>query len=527
MATSTAQTIPLIEVYDYVLASGDPASATTAKGLVGKRVKATLQYDKALTIAPDAVIWSAAGQATYAALTDGNGFWHLFLTPNNKISPANTYYTVEVEGGPSYQIQVTDVGVPAVGWQSSAPGILLNVPAALAPTTSTVGAITATGLITAQAGINVTAAGATIVGGATVSGGETLTGGLTVDTITYSAAASRLIAGATSFSVRDNANANDNLLVSNAGLVTARAGLVATTGGLTVTAGGVTVSAGGAAVTGNSTVTGTLTVTAALTVNAGGAAITGNSTVTGTLTVTGTMTLSGAPGQISMAGVGTAALIGGTTGFNLQNNANNAPNLAVTDVGLVTLRNALLIPPSAGGAVVATSYGSVPVLIDTQTPATAASFDFVNPLPTGFRSLMIDWDNARGDTAQTSTALLLRFNNDSAGHYDYQSLVGNGATASAVEALAQTFLQFGDVPAASATANFTGSGTARINGYSTATGLKSVHSNYNYYTGNATTNGFNVQRVGKWQTVSTAVTRITVLPFAGNISGTFRLWGLP
>jgi hypothetical protein len=276
MATSTAQTVPLVALYDYYLAPGDPSTATTSKGKVGRQIKVTLQYDKAVTLSPDPVVW-VAQEAIYSALTDANGFWQVNLVPNNKITPANTYYTVEIEGGPSYKVQLTDVGVPAAGWQSSAAGVLLDIPAALAGTTSTVGAITATGLITAQAGISITA------GGLTVSGGETDTGGLTVDTITYSLAVSRLIPGGTSFSVRDTGNANDNLLVTNAGNITAR-------GSLTVTGGPLTVSAGGMAVTGNSTVTGTLVVTSTLTVSAGGAAITGTSTVTGTLTVSGLVT---------------------------------------------------------------------------------------------------------------------------------------------------------------------------------------------------------------------------------------------
>lgn len=50
--------------------------------------------------------------------------------------------------------------------------------------------------------------------------------------------------------------------------------------------GAVTISAGGIAVTGNSSVTGTLTVSSTVTVSAGGAAITGNSTIAGSLTVT-------------------------------------------------------------------------------------------------------------------------------------------------------------------------------------------------------------------------------------------------
>lgn len=61
------------------------------------------------------------------------------------------------------------------------------------------------------------------------------------------------------------------------------------------------VVAGGANITGNTSVTGTLTSSGALTVSSGGAAVTGNSTVTGTLTTSSTMTVT-AGGEVISAG---------------------------------------------------------------------------------------------------------------------------------------------------------------------------------------------------------------------------------
>lgn len=51
--------------------------------------------------------------------------------------------------------------------------------------------------------------------------------------LTFTAAASKIIPGATSFSIRNHGNSADNLLVSDAGVVTARAGLTTTTGAIT------------------------------------------------------------------------------------------------------------------------------------------------------------------------------------------------------------------------------------------------------------------------------------------------------
>lgn len=83
--------------------------------------------------------------------------------------------------------------------------------------------------------------------------------------LTLSAAASRIVPGATSLSIRNNANDADNLLVSNAGVVTARAGLVATAGGLDVT-GNSTLRGAGVKLTWD---TGTAAQAAALRDNAG------------------------------------------------------------------------------------------------------------------------------------------------------------------------------------------------------------------------------------------------------------------
>ena len=85
-----------------------------------------------------------------------------------------------------------------------------------------------------------------------------------------------------------------------------------------------------------------------------------------------------------------------------------------------TLTGPLVIPPKIGVVAPATSYGTLPVKLDDQLlGASTASITFLNPLPTGFRHLLIEWF-ARGDTVATSTPLILRFNNDSGANYDYQ-----------------------------------------------------------------------------------------------------------
>lgn len=86
--------------------------------------------------------------------------------------------------------------------------------------------------------------GATYPGGATVNAGD-----LTVDAgnLIFTAASAKIIPGVTSLLIRDTADANTNLGITNAGVVTIRAGLTVTAGGITVTAGDLSLAGDGAA----------------------------------------------------------------------------------------------------------------------------------------------------------------------------------------------------------------------------------------------------------------------------------------
>lgn len=324
-SSSTAQTVAGQAVFDYILDD-------TGAAVPNAKVTAILNGDFITSISPQVTIQPTQISTT----TDANGFWQLVLIPNTNLSPANTTYTV-ITPFRSYDIQVG----PSGPYQSTSTGTLISIPTTLGPATSSV-----IGGLTVSAGLIVSAGGATITGGLTVVTGVLTisTGGFTMaGPLTLTAAASQIIPGATSFSVRDTGNANDNLLVSNAGLVTARAGLVATAGGLTV-------SAGGAAITGNSTVTGTLAVTSTInsqTISAT-ASLTGTLVVASTLTVTagglvvtaGNLTVTA--GNLTFAAAATQ-IVPGATSLSLRNNANAADNVLVTDAGNVSLRAGLQV----------------------------------------------------------------------------------------------------------------------------------------------------------------------------------------
>jgi hypothetical protein len=200
------------------------------------------------------------------------------------------------------------------------------------------------------------------------------------------------------------------------------------------------------------------------------------------------------------------------------------------------------VPSSGGVALPTTSYGSFPVKIDdilvgtdSRYPAATAQITFLNTsnsgtnlLPTGFRHLEIQW-MARGDTASTTTTLGLRFNNDGAANYDNEFIGGSAAAISASESLGAASLLVGDCTAATATAGFAGGGRIFIPLYGGTVFNKVAMGDYFLGFDNATTDQFSRQRKGKWRTTATAITRIDLIPGAGNfIAGSlFSLWGLP
>lgn len=490
----------------------------------------------------------SVAEVQLSTTTDSTGRYAFTIVGTDLLSPANQVYTI-MEPHRSYDI--APLSTNGATQQTTAANVIVSTPTALAPATSNV-----TGPLTVSNGLIVSSGGATISGGLTVSSGafSIPAGGFTMaGPLTLTAANSQIIPGATNLSLRNNANNADNLLISDAGAATVRAGL-------TVTAGGLTVSAGGAAVTGNSTVTGSLTVTGdpGLSLSATASRIVAGATSlalrnnansadnvlvsdAGAVTIRAGLTIT-ASGETITAGnltltagnlvfsAASAKVLPGATSLLVRNNADSASNLALTDAGLATFRNALEVPYAAAQTLPAHSYGTIPVKIDDQLlGGSAASVTFApNPLPTGFRHLLIEW-YARGDTAATSAGVQLRFNNDTAANYDNQTLRGTAATASAAENLGATSIKIGSIPANTATANYFGQGSCKVFHYNGTTGNKLATGDSFIFTANTTGTGFTDRNDGKWRTAATAITRLDIFPSAGNfVAGSvFTLWGIP
>ena len=217
-SSSSAQSVPTQNVFDYLLDS-------QGKAQKGKQVVITLNVEAANSITPQVTL----NNLVIVLTTDSNGFWSANLIPNANINPANTTYSIQIHGIPAYEINIPSAGGP---FQSTSPSVLVNTPAPLQPaTTGITGNLTISG--------NETVTGTLSVAGTTTLAGTT-TGALTTAAIgaggdvtiantfrlLFSTAVAKIIGGATSLSLRDNADANDNLLVANNGDVTVRARLL-------------------------------------------------------------------------------------------------------------------------------------------------------------------------------------------------------------------------------------------------------------------------------------------------------------
>lgn len=370
---SSPQTVTTRVIFDYI-------TDTAGRGVRGAQVNCILNYNAASVTSPVVNV----GPVQQTTTTDANGYWQLSVDPNDTLTPSGTVYTIQTPFN-SYDISVPS-GAAAVQTSS----ILVSQPSVLSPsTTNLTGPITVTGNETVSG--NLTVGGTTTLGstttGALTTGAESVGGDLTILSafrLLFGAAASKIIPGVTSISLRNHADSADNLLVTDAGAVTTRAGLTVTTGGATVTAGGLTVTAGGA------------------TISAGDAIITA-----------GRLLLNAAAAKIK----------GGATSLSLRNNADSADNVLVADAGTVTLRNALSMPPSAGASVAPSSYGSVLVKIDEKILGGLATSWPSITIPAGYRGLLI-FGKAQGNAATVDIGY--QFNGDTAANYQYLHMFNTG-----------------------------------------------------------------------------------------------------
>lgn len=157
--------------------------------------------------------------------------------------------------------------------------------------------------------------------------------------------------------------------------------------------------------------------------------------------------------------------------------------------------------------------GTLGKIFDSTLGGTAASFD-INPLSTSYAHLLIEL-YLRGDTAAANANVYMRFNNDSAGNYEYERFTVNNATVTGAGNTAQGQIQIGSCPANTAPANCFSAIAVHVPHYAGGSNQKSGHSQGVWR--NATGAGGLVMEHSGFFWLSTAqISRVTILPQTGN-----------
>lgn len=253
--------------------------------------------------------------------------------------------------------------------------------------------------------------------------------------------------------------------------------------------------------------------------NTGDANFTVNETDSGNVTTL--------PGKLLFT-TSSATIQPGATGLYIVNNANNANNLVVLDSGLVTARNAIEVPPVAGGSLPSHSYGTLAVKLDEQscTTATASLTLTVNGT---WRSLLVEAE-ARCDQA-SGQGMLMQFNADTGANYDYTFFQATGAAAPAAAGpvAASTSGRAGGCNVSGAAAGAYDYNHITITNADGNNSMRKYWIYQMFQDSTDLTTGFTIEHgAGDWRNTANAITSIKFFPSTGNFVNTrIRLYGLP
>lgn len=168
--------------------------------------------------------------------------------------------------------------------------------------------------------------------------------------------------------------------------------------------------------------------------------------------------------------------------------------------------------------------GNTLQLVDQLTLSSGGIPSVTLSIPTGYVRVRGCF-SGRSDTASAADSVLVRLNADSAAHYNYVYTQANNGSVSTADNTGKTAMLLGTIPAASATANYAGSGSFIIDDVqSGGTFPSAVGTATGFVT---TSNMYNGVYAGNWLSTA-AVTTVTFLLNAGNwASGSsFSLYGL-
>jgi hypothetical protein len=203
----------------------------------------------------------------------------------------------------------------------------------------------------------------------------------------------------------------------------------------------------------------------------------------------------------------------GSNGVHFRDAANARDNVQWDDAGLVTLRNALSIPPTAGGVLPTTSYGTVPVKIADLSPSGVSTTGAI-AVPSWANHIQIK-GQARSDLAAAFTDVGLQFNGDAGSNYSFNQLVGNNNAASSGAFFSGSAASLARIPAATGLAN--SGGTFQIDIFDPAgtTFIHEAHGLSGSWESGVAAGAWTLVRVLHWN-VATAITT-----FVLNVGGNF------
>lgn len=180
-----------------------------------------------------------------------------------------------------------------------------------------------------------------------------------------------------------------------------------------------------------------------------------------------------------------------------------------------------------GDIEVAAQYGKgIGSIFDTTLGGSAANVDITGIVGTYAHLMLVVYGRSDAAAAVIEPSLI-RLNGDAATNYDYQVLHGTASSALAVENFAVSSAQIGNVPASSAGVNLFGCQLVFIPHYAGTSNNKALVALSSSKTG-TTTSLMDVAISACFWRSSAAITRITLLPAAGNfVAGTrVTLYGM-
>lgn len=169
--------------------------------------------------------------------------------------------------------------------------------------------------------------------------------------------------------------------------------------------------------------------------------------------------------------------------------------------------------------------GGLSLISDSQLGGSAANIDFTS-ISSSYKHLVL-FLSFRSDTAATSTATKIRFNNDSTSNYYTQLDVASGASATSGEGIAASSCDLGSMPAASATANFFSKVMVFVPDYTHATNRPGFTAISGFALGTSSGNVTAYNAYG-FLNIAGAVSRVTLFAGAGSLVSGSRatLYGL-